>query len=72
MLNILARNILIPKEELNKIKNYYWYPTLCTEIFSVNLRIMLEQLNYFKYNNIAKKLINIGKEDKNVRRNTKL
>lgn len=57
----MARNILIPKEELNKIKNYYWYPTLCTEIFNVNLRIMFEQLNYFKYNNIVKKLINIGK-----------
>lgn len=58
----LARNILIPKEELNKIKNYYWYPTLCTKIFSVNLKIMCEQLYYLKNSNIVKKLINNRKD----------
>lgn len=68
----MARNILIPKEELNKVKNYYWHPTLCTKIFSVNLKIMFEQLNYLKNNCLVKKLINNRKENKDVRRNTKM
>lgn len=54
----IARNILVPKEELNKIKNYYLYPTLCTKIFSVNLKIMCEQLYYLKNDNTVKSLIN--------------
>lgn len=68
----IARNILVPKEELNKVKNYYWHPTLCTKIFSVNSKIMSEQLKYLKNDNIVKKLINNRKENKDVRRNTKL